>query len=137
MQQAVQISVTCWECLFLLVEWLAPRVSSTLEVCQTWIVRVGEVLDLSCSSCWRRHLFREEFVSAPIHPPLWSPVRSFKWYQSRLQVFRDSNQSKIQRWCTRNGDRVLRTSMERTTRCGRGGWLLSSVARVGSFGMSR
>jgi hypothetical protein len=33
------------------------------------------------------------------------------------QVFRDSNQSKIQIRCTKNGDWVLRTSMGRTTRC--------------------
>jgi hypothetical protein len=33
------------------------------------------------------------------------------------QVFRDSNQSKIQIWCTKNGDWVLHTSMGRTTRC--------------------
>jgi hypothetical protein len=30
-------------------------------------------------TCWRSHLFREEFYSAPVHsPPLWSPVQSFK-----------------------------------------------------------
>jgi hypothetical protein len=32
-------------------------------------------------------LFGEEFLSAPIHPPLWSSNRSFNWYQSRLRIF--------------------------------------------------
>jgi hypothetical protein len=27
-------------------------------------------LDRPCSSCWRRHLPREQFLSAPIHSPL-------------------------------------------------------------------
>jgi hypothetical protein len=32
-----------------------------------------------CSSCWSFHLLREEFLSAPIHSPLFgSPYRSFK-----------------------------------------------------------
>jgi hypothetical protein len=50
---------------------------------------------------------------------------------------RDSNQSKIQRWHTSNRVWVHHTLMVRTTRCGKGGWLLSSVARVRSCGMSR
>ena len=31
-------------------------------------------------------VFQIEF-EAPIHPPLWSPVRSFNWYQSQVEVF--------------------------------------------------
>jgi hypothetical protein len=65
-----------------------------------------------------------------------SLYRSFKWYQRRLQVSIDSNQSKIQGWCTRNGVRVLHTSLAKTTRCGVSGWRCSSAERVRSFGMS-
>jgi phosphopantetheine adenylyltransferase len=50
---------------------------------------------------------------------------------------RDSNQSKIQRWRTKNGVRVLNILMVLTTRCGKGGWPLSSAARIKSCGMSQ
>jgi hypothetical protein len=38
---------------------------------------------------------RRMFIVSHSLPPLWSPVRSFKWYQSRLRVFWDYNQSNI------------------------------------------
>jgi hypothetical protein len=89
----------------------------------------------SSSSCWSLYLLREEFLSAPIHSPLSSsPFRSFKWYHSRLRVLIDSNQSKIQGWRTRNGVRVLHTSMAKTTGCGISGWRCSSAENSDSLG---
>jgi hypothetical protein len=82
------------------------------------------------------HFWHRSYPFTP-PPPLWSPIRSFKWYQSRLLVLIDSNQSKIQGWHTRNEVRVLHTSMGRTTRCGVSGWRHSSAERVGFFGMSQ
>jgi hypothetical protein len=78
---------------------------------------------LSCSSCLSSHLLREEFLLAPIHSPSLVASLVFDLVSEPIRVFRDSNQSKVQRWCTRNEDRVLRTSMKRTTRCGRDGRL--------------
>jgi hypothetical protein len=91
-----------------------------------------------CSSCWSFHLFREEFLSAPIHsPPLWFAVLVLQVVSEPVRVFIDSNQSKIQGWHTRNWVRVLHTSMARTTRCGVSDWVRSFAERVRSFGMSR
>jgi hypothetical protein len=91
-----------------------------------------------CSSCCRFHLLQEEFLSAPVHsPPLWFAVSVLQVVSELVRVFVDSNQSKIQGWRTRNGVRVLHTSMARTTRCGASGWVLFSAERVRSFGMSR
>jgi hypothetical protein len=119
---------------------LVPRSSSTPVATwpwPTWVVSRRRVLE-PCSSSWSPHLLRKEFLSAPIHSPLsGSLYRSFKWYQSRLRVFIDSNQSKIQGWRSRNGVRVLHTTMARTTRCGVSGWRRSSAETVRSFGMSR
>jgi hypothetical protein len=86
---------------------LVLRISSTLVA--TW-------------SCFSLHLLREEFLSLPIYSPLFGSLyRSFNLCQSRLRVLIDSNQSKIQGWRTRNGVRVLHTSMAKTTRCGLSG----------------
>jgi hypothetical protein len=91
-----------------------------------------------CSSCWSIHLLREEFLSAPIHSPHpWFAASVLQVVSKPVRVFSDSNQSKIQGWRTRNGVRVLHTSMARTTRCGVSGWQRSSVERVRSCGMSR
>jgi hypothetical protein len=54
---------------------------------------------------------RRIFIGSHSLPHSGSPYRSFKWYQSRLWVLIDSNQSKIQGWCTKNGVRFLYTSM--------------------------
>jgi hypothetical protein len=89
------------------------------------------------SSCWSFHLLREDFLSAPIHSPLWFAVSVLHVVSEQVRVFIDSNRSKIQGWRTRNGVRVLHTSMARTTRCGVSGWVRSSAERVRSFGMSR
>jgi hypothetical protein len=80
--------------------------------------------------------FEKNFYWLPFTPPSGSPFWSFKWYQSQLRVLIDSNQS-IQGWRTRNGVRVLHTSMAKTTRCGVSEWRHSSAERVRSFGMSR
>jgi hypothetical protein len=80
---------------------------------------------LSCSSCLSSHLVQEEFLLAPIHSPSLVASLVFDLVSEPVRVFRDSNQSKVQRCCTRNQDRVLRTSMEITTRCGRDGRLRS------------
>jgi hypothetical protein len=119
---------------------LVPRSSSTPVVAwawPTWVVSWRRVLEavfilLEPSSPLRR------IVIGPIHSPLsGSPYRYFKWYQSRLRVLIDSNQSKIQGWHTRNGVRVRHTSMAKTTRCRVSGLRCSSAERVRSFGMSR
>jgi hypothetical protein len=82
--------------------------------------------------------FLMEFLLASIHsPPLWFAVSVLQVISEPVQVFIDSNQSKIQGWCTRNGVRVLHTSMERTTICGLSGWRRSFVERVRSFRMSQ
>jgi hypothetical protein len=66
--------------------------------------------------------FEKNFYQLPFTPPISGrPIWSFKWDQSRLQIFSDSNHSKIQRWRTRIEDHVLYTLMGITTRCGRPG----------------
>jgi hypothetical protein len=67
-------------------------------------------------------------------PPLWFAVSVLQVVLEPVRVFVDSNQSKIQGWRTRNGVRVLHTSMARTTRCGVSAWVHSSAERVRSFG---
>jgi hypothetical protein len=76
-------------------------------------------------------------LSAPIHSPLSGCLIGPSSGIEPVRVFVDSNQPKIQGWRTRNGVRVLHTSMARTTRCGVRGWVRSSTKRVKSFGMSR
>jgi hypothetical protein len=75
-----------------------------------------------CSSCWSFHLLREEFLLAPIQSPLYGrqigPSSGIRAGSGLI----DSNQSKIQRWRTRNEIQVLHTLMAKSTRCGRGGW---------------
>jgi hypothetical protein len=64
--------------------------------------------------------FEKNFYRLPFTPPLsGSSYQSFNWYQSRLRVLIDSNQSKIQGWRTRNGVWVLHTSMAAFL-CGKG-----------------
>jgi hypothetical protein len=77
------------------------------------------------------------FIGSHSLRPLWFAVSVLQVVSEQIRVFIDSNQSKIQGWCTRNGVRVLHTSMERTTRCGVTGWVRFSAERVRSFGMSR
>jgi hypothetical protein len=67
----------------------APRTSSTLMATWFWQTkgRSAERMILGVrpsSSCLGSHPIREEFLSSPTHSPLWSPNRSFNWYQSRF-----------------------------------------------------
>jgi hypothetical protein len=68
--------------------------------------------------------------------PLWFAVSVLQVVPEPVEIFIDSNQSKIQGWRTRNGVRVRHTSMARITRCGVSGWWRFSAERVRSFGMS-
>jgi hypothetical protein len=80
---------------------------------------------------------RKIFISSHSLPPLWFVVSVLQVVSEPVRVFVDSNWSKIQGWRTRNGVRVLHTSMTRTTRCGVSGWWRPSAGKVRSFGMSR
>jgi hypothetical protein len=80
---------------------------------------------------------RRIFIGSHSLPPLWFAVSVLQGVSEPVRVFIDSNQPKIQGWRTRNGVRVLHTSMARTTRCGASRWLCFSAERVRSFGMSR
>jgi hypothetical protein len=119
---------------------LVPRSSSTSVVTwawPTWVVSRRRVLEAVFVLLESPSPSRRIFIGYHSLPLSGSPYLSFKWYQSRLRVLTDSNQSKIQGWRTRNGVPVLHTSMARTTRCGVSGWRHSSAERVRSFGMSR
>jgi hypothetical protein len=121
---------------------LVPRSSSTPAATWAWptgVVNRRRVLEAVFILLKPPSPSRRIFIGSHSLPPSLSgsPYRSFKWYQSRLRVLIDSNHSKIQGWHTRNGDRVLYTTMARTTRCGVSGWRRSSAERVRSFEMSR
>jgi hypothetical protein len=82
--------------------------------------------------------FEKNFYQLPFTPPLSGfAVSVLHVVSEQVRVFVDSNQSKIQGWNTRNGVRVLHTSMARTTTCGVSGWPRFSAERVRSFGMSQ
>jgi hypothetical protein len=107
-----------------------PRTSSTpvaMWSWKIWVVSRRRVLEAVFILSEPLSPLRRIFISSHSLPLSGSPFRSFKWYKSRLQVLIDSNQSKIQGWHTRNRVRVLRTSMEKTTRCGVSGWRRSSA----------
>jgi hypothetical protein len=79
-----------------------PRTSSTLVATWFWQtegrsvervilgVRLSEFILLEFQSPSRRI-----FISSHSLPPLWSPNRSFKWYQSQLRVLFDSNKDGV------------------------------------------
>jgi hypothetical protein len=118
---------------------LVPRTSSTLVTawsCPTWVVSRRRVLEVVFILLEPLSPSRRIFIGSHSLPLSSLPFRFFEWYQSRLQVLIDSNQSKIQGWHMRNGVHVLHTSMAKTTRCGVSGWQRSSAERVRSFGMS-
>jgi hypothetical protein len=60
-----------------------------------------------CSSCWSSRLLRENFYRLPFTPPSLVAKLVLQLVSEPILVFQDSNQSKIQRWHTRNGDRVF------------------------------
>jgi hypothetical protein len=105
-------------------QWLCGLGKRSLRRCTSEIGFIGRILEYI-------------FYRLPFTPP--SLVRCIA-PSSGIRAgsgLIDSNQSKIQGWRTRNVVRVLHTSMERTTRCGVGGWRCSSAERVRSFWMSR
>jgi hypothetical protein len=119
---------------------LVPRSSGTpvaMWAWPTWVVSRRRVLEavfilLEFSSPSRRI-----FIGSHLLPPLWFAVSVLQVASEPVRVFIDSNKSKIQGWHTRNGVRVLHTSMTRITRCGVSGWLRFSEEKVRSFRMSR
>jgi hypothetical protein len=102
----------------------------------TWVVSQRRVLEAVFILSEFPSPSRRIFIGSHSLPPLWFAVSVLQVVLELVRVFIDSNQSKIQGWRTRNGVRVLHTSMARTTRCGVSGWQRSSVARVRSFRMS-
>jgi hypothetical protein len=119
---------------------LVPRSSGTLVATwawTTWVVSRRRVLEAVFILLEFPSPSRRIFIGSNSLPPLWFAVSVLQVVSELVRVFIDSNQSKIQGWHTRNGVRVLHTSMARTIRCGASGWVLSSSERVRSFGMSR
>jgi hypothetical protein len=103
----------------------------------TWVVSRRRVLEAVFILLEFLSASRRIFIGNHSDPPLWFAVSVLQVESETVRVFIDSNQYKIQGWRTRNGVRVLHTSMARTTRCGVSGWLGFSEERVRSFGMSR
>jgi hypothetical protein len=118
---------------------LVPRSSGTSVATwawPTWVVSRRRVLEAVFILLEFPSPSRRISISSHSLPPLWFAVSVLQVVSEPVRVFVDSNLSKIQGWGTRNGVRVLRTSMARTTRCGANGWVRFSAERVRSFGMS-
>jgi hypothetical protein len=85
------VSAVVGACVLKLLVLFVPRTSSTLVATWLWQtegrsaervilgVRPSEFILSEFQSPWRRL-----FISSHSLPPLWSPNRSFKWYQSRF-----------------------------------------------------
>jgi hypothetical protein len=119
---------------------LVPRSSGTPVATWAWPTWVGSqrcVLEAVFILLEFPSPSRRIFIGSHSLPPVWFAVSVLQVVSELVRVFIDSNQYKIQGWRTRNGVRVLHTSMARTTRCGVSGWRRSSAERVRSFGMSR
>jgi hypothetical protein len=119
---------------------LVPRSSGTPMATWAWpiwVVSLRRVLKAMFILLEFPSRSRRIFIGSHSLPPLWFAVSVLQVLLEPVRVFIDSNQSKIQGWCTRNRVRVLHTSMARTTRCGVSGWGRSSAERDRSFGMSR
>jgi hypothetical protein len=119
---------------------LVPRSSGSpmaTSACPTWVVSRRRVLEVVFALLESPSPLRRIFIGSHSLPPLWFAVSVLQVVSELVRVVIDSNQAKIQGWRTRNGVRVLHTSMARTTRCGVSGWLCFSAERVRSFGMSR
>jgi hypothetical protein len=122
-------------------QWLlVPRTSSTPMAVWSWPTWVVE--SETCFG-WRVRLvgvvisFEKNFYRLPFTPSSLVASSVLQLVSELVRVFWNSNQSKIQRWRTRNGDGVLHTSMGKTTRCGIDEWLHFFVARDRSFGTLR
>jgi hypothetical protein len=119
---------------------LVPRFSSTPVATwtwPTWVVSQRRVLEAVFVLLEYPSPSRRIFIGSHSLPHLWFAASVLHVVLEPVRVFSDSNQSKIQGWCTRNGVRVLHTLMARTTRCGVSGWQGSSAERVRSCGVSR
>jgi hypothetical protein len=119
---------------------LVPRSSGTSVATwawPTWVVSRRHMVEAVFVLLESPSPSRRIFIDSHSLPPLWFAISVLQVVSERVRVFIDSNESKIQGWHTRNGVRVLHTSMARTTICGVSGWLRFSVERVRSFGMSR
>jgi hypothetical protein len=103
----------------------------------TWLVSRRRVLEVVFVLLESPSPSRRICIGSHSLPPLWFAVSVLLVVSEPVRVFIDSNQSKIQKWRTRNGVRVLHTSMARTTKCGVSGWRRSFMERVRSFGISR
>jgi hypothetical protein len=100
---------------------LVPRSSGTPVATwawPTWVVSQRCVLEAVFILLEFLSPSRRIFIGSHSLPPLWFAVSVLQVVSEPVRVFIDSNQSKIQGWRTRNGVRVLHTSMARTTRCG-------------------
>jgi hypothetical protein len=105
---------------------LVPRSSGTPVATwarPTWVVSRRRVLEAMFILLEFTSPSRRIFISSHSLPPVWFAVSVLQVVSEPVRVFIDSNQSKIQGWRTRNGVRVLHTSMARTTRCGVSGWV--------------
>jgi hypothetical protein len=103
----------------------------------TWVVSRRHVLEVVFVLLEYPSPSRRIFIGSRSLPHLWFSSSVLQVVSEPVRVFIDSNQSKIQGWHTRNGVRVLHTSMAKTPRCGLSGWQRSSAERVRSYGMSR
>jgi hypothetical protein len=97
----------------------------------TWVVSRRRVLEVVFILLEFPSPLRRIFICSHSLPPLWFAVSVLQVVSEQVWVFIDSNQSKIQGWRTRNGVRVLHTSMARTTRCGVSGWMRLSGTALG------
>jgi hypothetical protein len=119
---------------------LVPRSSGTPVVTwawPTWVVRRRRVLEAVFVLLESPSPSRRIFIGSHSLPSLWLSVSVLQVVSEPFRAFVDSNQSKIQGWHTRNGVRVLHTSMARTTRCGVSGPLRFFEEWVKSFAMSQ
>jgi hypothetical protein len=98
---------------------LVPKSSSTPVATwawPTWVVSRRRVLEVVFILLEFSSPLRRIFIDSHSLPPLWFAVSVLQVVSEPVRVFIDSNQYKIQGWRTRNGVRVLHTSMARTTR---------------------
>jgi hypothetical protein len=119
---------------------LVPRSSGTPAATwarPAWVVSRRRVLELVFILLEFPSPLRRIFIGSHSLPPLWYAVSVLQVVSKPVRVFIDSNQSWIQGWRTKNGVRVLHTSVARSTRCGVSGWRHSSEGKGRSFGMSR
>jgi hypothetical protein len=95
---------------------LVPRSSSTSMAAwarPTWVVSQRRVLEAGFVLLESPPPSRRIFIGSHFTPPSLVPVSVLQVVSEPIQVFIGFNQSKIHGWRTRNGVRVLHTSMAR------------------------